>query len=141
MESPLPADLLELKARLDHWRATRKYNRQRMPEELRQAATEICRRYPRRIVRRVLKLDPWRLQAHAARRTGSTTAPLPLQTAFFQLPTEAVPTQSHLPGSSTAQCRLQIERRDGARLTLSLPLLDLAATRQICADFLRGRQS
>jgi transposase len=37
-----------------------------------------------------------------------------------------------------AGCRLQIERPDGSRLTLTLPSLDLASLRQICADFFRA---
>jgi hypothetical protein len=48
-----------------------------MPAELRQAAVKISRRYPHALVRRVLKIDPWRfnrplmaycaLEAEAAR--------------------------------------------------------------------------
>src|SRR5215471_16925061 len=58
METTIPAELLELKSRFDHWRKTRRYSRQPLPEDLRQAAMEICRLYPRALVRRVLKVDP-----------------------------------------------------------------------------------
>jgi hypothetical protein len=61
------------------------------------------------------------------------------QTAFFPLPPEsafllpAPPAPQNLTG-----CRLQIERPDGARLTLMFPSLDLAYTRQLWADFPRA---
>ena len=45
MDSTLPADLLKLKARLEAWRATRKYARQPIPDEIRQAAAEMAGRY------------------------------------------------------------------------------------------------
>jgi hypothetical protein len=45
VDSTIPADLLKLKARLEDWRATRKYTRQPIPDEFRQAAAEMARRY------------------------------------------------------------------------------------------------
>jgi hypothetical protein len=57
-DSMIPADQLELKGRFDVWRANREYQRETTPEELRQAASEMCRRYPPALVGRVLKLDP-----------------------------------------------------------------------------------
>jgi hypothetical protein len=58
MDSTIPADLLKLKARLEAWRATRRYARQPIPEEFRQAAAEMTERHSPSLVRRVLKLDP-----------------------------------------------------------------------------------
>jgi hypothetical protein len=137
MDSTLPADLLKLKARLDAWRATRKYARQPIPDEFRQAAAEMAERYSPSLIRRVLKLDPWRLKKPATRRPPRT--PNNPQTAFFSLPPEAA---LLLPGSSAPQdlagCRLQIERPDGSRLTLALPSLDLVSINRLCADFLRA---
>jgi hypothetical protein len=137
MDSTIPADLLKLKARLEAWRATRKYARQPIPDEFRQAAAEMTERHPLPLVRRVLKLDPWRLKKPATKKSDRVRNKP--QTAFFTLPPE--PTLL-LPGSSAPQnlagCRLQIERPDGSRLTLTLPSLDLASARQICVDFLRA---
>ena len=62
MDSTVPADLLKLKARLEAWRAIRKYARQPIPDEFRQAAAEMTERHPSSLVRRVLKLDPWRMK-------------------------------------------------------------------------------
>lgn len=137
MDSTIPADLLKLKARLEAWRATRTYDRQPIPGEFRQAALEMTRRYSPSLVRRVLKLDPWRLQKLAA-KTPAYTQNLP-QTAFFTLPPELAS-----PGSQSSELqhpsggRLQIERPDGARLTLMLPALNLLSINQICAEFLRA---
>jgi hypothetical protein len=43
-----------------------------------------------------------------------------------------------LPTTDIKDCRLLLERPDGARLTLTLPTLDLASINQLCVDFLRG---
>ena len=137
MDSTVPADLLKLKARLEAWRATRKYARQSIPDEFRQAAADMTERHPLSLVRRVLKLDPWRMKKPATKK--SDRACHKPQTAFFTLTPE--PTLL-LPGSSTPQnlagCRLQIERPDGARLTLTLSSLDLVSINRLCADFLRA---
>ena len=62
MDSTVPADLVKLKDRLEAWRATRKYTRQPISDEFRQAAAEMARRYPPSLVGRILKLDPSRLK-------------------------------------------------------------------------------
>jgi hypothetical protein len=61
------------------------------------------------------------------------------QATFFQLPTGiALPEAgSPLPQIPTG-CRLQIERPDGSRLTLTLPSLDLVSIHRLFADFLRS---
>ena len=133
MDTTIPAELLELKARFDEWRATRKYIREPIPAELRQAAVEMSQRYPPAVVNRVLKLDPWRLNGRAKQSELKPTRKKP-QTAFFKLPTGAA-----LPAPQSANdCRLQLERPDGARLTLTLPALDLVSINRLCADFLRA---
>jgi hypothetical protein len=42
----IPDDLLDLQSRFDQWRANRKYQREPIPDELRQAAAEMSRQYP-----------------------------------------------------------------------------------------------
>src|SRR5262245_10640177 len=69
MDSTVPADLLKLKARLEAWRATRKYARQPIPDEFRQAAAEMTERHPVSLVRRILKLDPWRMKKPATKKS------------------------------------------------------------------------
>jgi hypothetical protein len=137
MDSTVPADLLKLKIQLEAWRATRKYARQPIPDEFRQAAAEMTERHPVSLVRRVLKLDPWRMKKPATKK--SDRACHKPQTAFFTMPSE---TPLLLHGSSATQglagCRLQIERPDGARLSLTLPALDMVSINRLCADFLRA---
>jgi hypothetical protein len=87
MDSTIPAELLKLKDRLEAWRATRQYTRQPIPDEFRQAAAEMARRYSPSLVRRILKLDPWRPKKPATKK--SDRAHHKPQTAFFTLPSEA----------------------------------------------------
>jgi hypothetical protein len=139
MNSTIPSDILELKARFETWRAHRKYVREPIPDELWNAAADLSRRYPPSLVGRVLKLDPSRLKKLLIKRSARTSTRKRLQAAFFQLPTEIALTEtgSQLPQSPTS-CRLQIERPDGSRLTLTLPSLDLVSISRLCADFLRS---
>jgi len=61
----IPDDLLELQARFDHWRANRKYQREPIPDELREAAAEMSRQYPSSLLRRDLRINPWALTREA----------------------------------------------------------------------------
>jgi hypothetical protein len=139
MNSPLPADMLDLKARFDHWRSIRPYIRQPIPDDLRQAAQEMSQRYSPALVGRVLKLDPHRLKkpvTKPARQKASLKNP---QTAFFKLPTEVIlpkPDTSVIPAATG--CRVLLERPDGTRLTLMLPALDLTEINRLCSDFWRS---
>ena len=139
MTSTTPADLFELKARFETWRANRKYLREPIPDELWSAAADLSRRYPPSLVGRVLKLDPSRLKKLLIKRSPRTSVRKKPRATFFQLPTGiALPeVGSPLPQIPTG-CRLQIERPDGSRLTLTLPSLDLVSISRLCADFLRS---
>jgi hypothetical protein len=68
MDSTVPADLLKLKARLEAWRAARKYARHPIPDEFRQAAAEMAGRYSPAFVRGVLKLAPWRFKKPSTKK-------------------------------------------------------------------------
>jgi hypothetical protein len=139
MNSTIPADLLELKARFETWRTNRKYVREPIPNELWTAAADLSRRYPPSLVGRVLKLDPSRLKKLLLKRSARTSIRKKPQAAFFQLPTEiALPKAGSPLLQSPIGCRLQIERPDGARLTLMLPPLDLADINRLCSDFWRS---
>jgi hypothetical protein len=77
MVDSVPAELLELQARFETWRANRQYVREPVPDELRSAALEMLRSYPPSLVHRVLKLDPSRLKKKkpAKRPTPKAAAP------------------------------------------------------------------
>jgi hypothetical protein len=139
MDTTIPAELLDLKTRLDHWRATnRKHLRQPLPPDLRQEVIAISRRYPGTILRRVLNIDPWRLNRSTAKKPRHGATHKKERTTFFKLPTDAIlPDLPSAPISAT-DCRLQFERPDGARLTLTLPNLDLVSIHRLADLFLRG---
>jgi hypothetical protein len=138
MNSTIPADLLELNTRFETWRANRKYVREPIPEELWNAAAGLSRHYPPSLVGRVLKIDSSRLKKLLIKRSPRTSNRETPQATFFQLPAEiALPEVGSPLPQSTPGCRLQIERPDGSRLTLTLPSLDLVSLNRLCIDFLR----
>src|SRR5262245_55849626 len=134
----IPDDLLELQARFDQWRASRKYNREPIPDQLRDAALEMSRRYPPSLLQRVLKIQLCRMVPKAKTNARRSKRQQP-QTAFFKLQPLAASlgAESLAPQTLTAY-RLQLERPDGSRLTLTLPSFDAAALNALVADFLRG---
>jgi hypothetical protein len=139
MTSTIPAELLELKPRFEIWRTNRKYVREPIPDELWNAAADLTRRYPASLVGKVLKLDPSKLKKLLVKRSARPSVRKKPQATFFQLPTEiALPEVGSPLPQSQLSCRIQIERPDGSRLTLTLPSLDLASLNRLCADFLRS---
>ena len=136
----LPADLLELKTRLDHWRSIRKYQHQPLPDDLRMIILEMDQRYPSSLLERVLKIQLWSLRRRGAAKVpakASVRSPKPSKAAFFKLPTTgSLPLDSLSP--SPTHCRLLLERPDGSRLCLTLPASDPTTIKSLCADFLRG---
>lgn len=138
MES-IPDDLLKLKVRFDQWRATRKYQSEPIPDELRSAALEMTRRFSSSLLLRVLKVQVWHLKKRGlTKRSASAAAPKLSKAAFFKLPPGTQAQAESLTSNTSTAYRLQLERPDGSRLTLTLPSLDAAALNALCADFLRG---
>ena len=139
MNSTIPSDLLELKGRFETWRINRKYVREPIPEELWNAAAALSRPYSPSLVGRVLKIDPSRLKKLLIKRPARPSTRKKPQAAFFQLPTEIALLEAEAPlQQRPLDCRLQIERPDGSRLTLTLPSLNLVSISRLCADFLRA---
>jgi hypothetical protein len=139
METTIPTELLELKARFDHWRATRKSKHEPIPDDLRLAALELAQRYSPSLAQKVLKVQVWHLKKRvAAKRAPRAATPKSSKPAFFKLPAEAVLPEAAALSPSNGGYRLQIERPDGARLTITIPPFDLASIQRLCADFLRG---
>lgn len=130
-ETTIPADLLELKARLDDWRAGRTHHRQPIPGDLREAVLEMSRLYMPSLVRRILKIDPWRLKKATANKPARSRKKPKIE--FFTLPQTASSAPAPVPS-----CRLQVERTDGSRLSVTIPTLDLAALKRLCSDFLHS---
>jgi hypothetical protein len=70
MNSIIPADLLELRARFETWRANRKYVREPIPSDLLNAAADLSRHYPPSLVARSLGPVP-SLQRFSPKRTAT----------------------------------------------------------------------
>lgn len=127
MRTSLPADLLELKAQFDYWRQTRTSRRVPIPEPLRQAAQALLARHTASHICRVCHLHPRILREKVMTTTNRSVKAADTAPTFYPLPS--------LP---TADCRLLLERTDGARLSLVLPGLDAASPSALCASFLRS---
>lgn len=133
----IPTELLDLQSRVEQWRAERKYARQPLPEELRQAILEMARQFPASLVRRVLKIDPARLKKQPpGKRSYRSPARNSSSPAFFKLPNLIPDTSAAGSQQSIHDCRLQLERPDGARLTFTLSALDASSINRLFADFL-----
>jgi len=135
---PIPADLLEIKNKLDSWRATRKYHCEPLPDDLRRDAAAVSRRYPYSLIRKILRVDPRRLLGPQAKTSSVVHEKKKSQTAFFKLPPAGLASQEAAVSAHNSCCRVQLERSDGSRLTLTLTSLDAASLNSLCRDFLKG---
>lgn len=134
MDHNLPHDLLELKARFDAWRRARKSPRAKTPDDLLQAALAMRDRYPARLI-----CSACRISSNTfARASVSAASPKKRQStaSFFKLPLVSAP--SFTPSQLNHDCRLQLERPDGSRLTLTISTLDPATLNSLCLNFLRS---
>jgi hypothetical protein len=131
----LPADLAELKTRLDIWRANKKQHNEPLPAELRQAVLNLSHHYSTALVHRILRLNPSRLSQSSKTTSATKARRKKPQSAFFKLP----PVTAMPAPQSTTHCRIQLERPDGSRLTLTIPSLDANMLNSLCCDFLRSK--
>jgi hypothetical protein len=89
MNSIIPVDILELKARFKIWRTNRKYVCEPIPDKLWNAAADLSRHYPPSLVGRVLNLDPSKSKKLLIKRSLHTSVPEKPKSFFFQLPTSS----------------------------------------------------
>jgi hypothetical protein len=143
MNDSFPAELAKLQSRFEHWRSTRA-TRAPIPEDLLQAARALLNRYSASMVCRACRLHPTSLRkpATALPRSAPTDKALSksaaiTRPAFYSLPPAASLLEAPV-SAVNADCRLVLERPDGARLTLTVPQLDAASLSSLCSDFLRG---
>lgn len=99
----------------------------------------MTKRFSSSLLLKVLKVQVWSLKNRSGSKLSRRiTAPKLSETAFFKLPPVAQAQAQPSPAQTSTPYRLQFERPDGARLTLTLPSLDAAALNALVADFLRG---
>ena len=110
MNSTTPQDLLDLKSRIDLWRSTRRFIRQPIPDDIRLAIVQAASRHSPRLVKKVLKLDPYRFKP----ASSSTKKPAKSVSSIQQIDfaTLAPPTD---PLPDHALCHLQINRKLSVR--------------------------
>lgn len=74
MDSNFPQDLLDLKNRIDNWHLTRRFVREALPAELREAIIQMLSRHPVSVIKKALKLDPYRFRTSSV-NTSSAARP------------------------------------------------------------------
>jgi hypothetical protein len=144
MKETASHDLPFVRGEFEAWRA-RRNGRGRIPETLWAAAIKLLDRYPLNLVSRELRLSPTQLRQ---RRAATSPKPQPRrnsQQTFLELTPHALtPTKvsAHSVASDSAHlltegaCRIVLERGDGSRLSLTLPV-DWLRIEALCASFLR----
>jgi hypothetical protein len=138
-------DLHGVRAEFEAWRA-RRIGRTRIPESLWAAALALLDRYPLTLICRELRLSPTQLHKRCAADNPKLPQRQPPQQAFLELSSHALPTPKLLARSVASDsaalltdgaCRVMLERADGSRLSLTLPL-DWLRIEALCASFLRA---
>lgn len=137
MNATIPPDLLKVKAQFERWRKTR-LTRSPIPAHLRQAAIDLLGRHSAAAICRACRLHPHTLKPPTVPKPRASKLTTTIAPVFFPLPaTEAIPAAG-LPPLAQTNCRLVLERPDGARMTLTVPQLDAASLQMLCSNFLRS---
>ena len=134
MDSTFPQDLLDLKIRVDHWRTTRRFIREALPSELSDAITESLTRHPVRLIKKALKLDPYRF-----RKASPPVSVRPRdhqRIDFVALPHPSVP--ASVEPVRPDLCQIHIDRRDGSNILITVPPSCVDIIKLICAEVLSG---
>jgi hypothetical protein len=140
----LIADINQVRAEFEKWRAT-KIGRKRIPEPLWRAAAALLDYYPLKIVSQELHLSPKDLRKH---RQIIRPLPQPAKASnagqFLEVNADTVKAANNciknpptLISATPGVCQLLIEKKDGSRLTISLPL-EWNRIESLCANLLRS---
>jgi len=130
----LDTDLRRARAAFAAWRSGRR-GRSPIPDALWRIATTLLEHHELTTVARELGLNPTRLRARLTPRTPVTRR-RSQNPAFVELRAlDLVPAPSPVPDATV---HARIERPDGTRLTLSLPVADAGLLEQLCAAFVRA---
>ena len=129
-------DLDNTRAAFEAWRAGRTHPTARIPDPLRQAAVALLDHYSFAEVCKALALRSTSLRKLQRELSVSTLEAAALPPAFIEL--SPLPVAHHQPQGPAPSCRIVLERPDGARLALSVPVLDWARLDALCHGFLRS---
>lgn len=152
MSGNLKDDLEEVKRAFEKFRSERK-GKERIPERLWAAAVELLSDYPINVVWRELQLKPEYLKMKAGLTIRHTKSKNKSPKFLSLNPNELTAINNSVnkgvnKSSSqiintaslhhqSGECRLIIERADGSRLQLNLPI-DWLHIEALCTNFLRG---
>lgn len=157
MSAKPQVDLAEIKIKFEEFRAGRQ-GKERIPEELWAAAVALLDRYSPAEICQQLRLKPAYLRSRVTgtkpsqKRTSSkrSVKQIARPSAFLTFNQQQLaalqsnninPAQGSLiptnPINATGECRIVIERGDGSRLTLNLPV-DWPHIEAFFTNFLRG---
>ena len=142
-------ELQDVKTIFESFRAGRT-GKERLPENLWAAAVELLDHYPFREVWRELRVKPEYLKRRAELAKGRPTQPvekkIEKKKKFLALTACELTAINNggkknvadpLPTQAIDECRLVIERVDGSRLTVNVPI-DWSRIEAMCSSFLRG---
>jgi hypothetical protein len=146
MSANLKPDLEQIKRAFENFRAGRT-GKERLPENLWAQAITLLEHYPLRVVCRELHLKPDYLRRRSAANKGIAVPAIKnkSKSQFLTLTSSELTAIKNEVGAASvpsvqsinSQCRLIIERSDGSRLTLNLPI-DWPRIETLCSSFLRG---
>ena len=106
MDSNFPQDLLDLKHLIDHWRLTRRFIRQALPAELRKAITQTLSRHPDSLIKKALKLDPYRFRTSSVNASSARPATSAQRIDFVALARPSMTSSVESIGSGLCQIRI-----------------------------------
>jgi hypothetical protein len=131
MTTPIPTDLFNLKCQFEAWRNTRT-KRSKTPDHLLNAAADLLDRYSVSMICQVCRINPRTFRRHSASSKNPSMLEVAPVAQFFPLSLSIPQSGQQSPGD----CRLLLERPDGARLSISLPNLNEALISALCSNFL-----
>ena len=140
-------ELQEVKSKFESFRADRQ-GKKELPENLWAEAVALLAHYPFKVVWRELRLKPEYLKRRAGLAKGREVARREQTPKFLTLTSSELAeikndSNKKIAPASVAsvkpalECRLVIERGDGSRLQLNLPV-DWSRIEALCSSFLKG---
>ena len=145
MREKLLRDLKTVRADFDAWRQ-RRTGRERIPDALWAAAVGLLDHHPFGVVCRTLRLSPRDLRQRRTAAGPPPARPRQGSNAFLELTARDLApaagtwvknrAPTHASPSVEALCDVVVERKDGSRLCLRLPV-DWSHIEALCAHFLR----
>ncbi len=127
-KSPLPAEVDELRQRLDRWRQQRR-NKRRLPEPIWEAATHLARAYGISALARTLRLSYDSLEQRVL-GTGQGRARTPKR-AFVEV--------AWVPPACGSECTVELKDRRGSTMSIRLTAGAVGQVVALAQAFWRGR--